>query len=97
MDRNNKNLIEPISLRDSQRYNEKLILDGERLPDPYYQILDEEWKRDLSCVPFVTFPDIFVYYVLRTGLFKTDEKKIFRSLEAFNYFESGFVQEISTA
>ena len=51
---------------------------------------------DLSCLLFVTFPDIFVYCVLRTGMYGADEMKAYRSLEAFNYFESGFVQEMLT-
>lgn len=97
MERKQANLIEPIDLQDSQRYHEKLTVDGERLPDPYYQIPVEDWTRDLSGVPFVTFPDIFVYCVLRSGLYKTEEMKAYRSLEAYNYFESGFVQEILTA
>ena len=94
MEGKQKNLIELISFTDSKRYHEKLVVNGKRLPDPYYQVT--EWKKDLSCLPCVTFPDIFVYCVLRTGMHGADEMKAYRSLEAFNYFESGFVQELLT-
>lgn len=97
MDRTKKNLIEPISIADAERYNQKLIVDGVRLPDPYYQVPAEEWKSDLSFLPNVTFPDIYVYFVLRSGLYKNEEMKVYKSLDAYNYFLSGFVQELKTA
>ena len=94
MESKQRNLLEPMGLADSARYNEKLTVNGKRLLDPYYQI--KEWKKDLACLPFFTFPDIFVYCVLRTGMYATEQMKAYRSLEAYNYFESGFVQELLT-
>ena len=95
MNRKNKNLMEPISFADSERYHEKLTVDGFRLPDPYYQIEKEKWCRDLSELPFLTFPDIFVYCVMKKGIYNCEEIQAYRSLEAFIYFESGHVQGLS--
>lgn len=96
MDQNKKNLIEPISAADSKRYHEKLTVGGVRLPDPFYQVDADAWCSDLSELPFVTFPDMYVYFVLRKGLYTCQEMKAYRSLEAFLYFESGHVQEVLT-
>ena len=92
-----KNLIEPISAVDAARYNEKLTVYGKRLPGPYYEIPRGEWKKDLEYIPAVTFPDIYVYCVVKKGIYTNEQLSAFRSLEAHNYFTSGFVQEISTA
>ena len=92
MDQNQKNLIEPISVADSKRYHEKLTVGRVRLPDPFYQVDADAWCSDLSELPFVTFPDMYVYFVLRKGLYTCQEMKAYRSLQAFLYFESGHVQ-----
>ena len=65
MDQNNKHLIKTISLPDSQRYNEKLPVDGVRLSDPYYQVNSGKWCQTLSQLPLVSFPDIYVCFVLK--------------------------------
>ena len=96
MPKKEDNLIEPIGLEDSVRYGEKLTYDGKRLPDPYYQIKEDEWSGDLSSVPCITFPDIYVYCVLKTAFYTNEDVKAYRSLQAHNYFENGFVQTIKT-
>ena len=40
-----KKLIGRISLTDPKRYDEKLVGDGKRLPDPYFQVI--EWNKNL--------------------------------------------------
>ena len=57
-------------------------MDRDRLSDPYYQIDSENWCRDLLQLPFVTFPDIYVYFVMKKGLYTCQEMKTYRPLEA---------------
>ena len=97
MDDKQKNLIKPISPEDAQRYGAKLTLGGKRLPDPYYQIPSENWTDDLSQLPDVTFPDIYMHCVHKVGQYTNQELKSMKSLEAYNYFKNGFVQAIQTA
>ena len=97
MQRDQKNLIEPIGFQDSERYSEKLTFKGKRLQDPYYEVAADKWQTDLGALPQITFPDIFCYCVLKTGLYTNQQIKAYRSLEAHNYFENGFVQELHTA
>ena len=47
---------------DFQRYQEKLVCEGVRLPDPC-GVPDGDWKADLSQLPKVTFPDIYAYLI----------------------------------
>ena len=91
-----KNLIEPIGTVDSQRYDEKLTVNGRRLPDPYYSIPSEIWVQDLSNLPDVTFPDMFMYCVHKIGQYTSQELKSMKSLESYNYHKNGFVQTIHT-
>lgn len=97
MEANKKNFIEPITVADSKRYGEKLTYKGRRLLDPYYEVASEKWSRELVSLPCVTFPDIFCYCVMKTGFYTNQQLKAYRSLEAHNYFENGFVQELLTA
>ena len=59
MERDQRNLIEPIGLEDSIRYSEKLTFKGNRPPDPYYEVAAGQRRTDLGALSQPTFSDIF--------------------------------------
>ena len=60
--------MEPLEL---QRYQEKLVCEGVHLPDPRC-VPDGDWKDDLSQLPKVTFPDIYVYLINSKGKYTSE-------------------------
>ncbi len=44
--------------------------------------------------PCVTFPDISNYLVLSTSFYTTQQMKAFKSMEAYNFFVSGWVKDV---
>ena len=89
-----------ISYRDSldtitkARYVDKLKeIDGK---DPY-EMEKAEWSADMSEWPEVTYPDIVNYLVYTQSAYTLAELKAYKSLKGYNYFISGFVQDIGHA
>ena len=87
------NSLDPIA---RERYKEKLKLLGlSTLEDPY-----ELWNSDrfvvesMSLWPPVEYGHIFCYFVERPGVFTRSELMHWKSLEAYNYFQSGHVRLI---
>ena len=78
---------------DLQRYQEKLVCDGVRLPDPC-GVPDGDWKADLSQLPKVTFPDIYVYLINSKGLYTSENLKAYKSLASWDLFKSGHVGQL---
>ena len=69
---------------DRKKYEEKLITaDGTVLPDPY--TLVENWKD-------ITWADICNYLINTSSLYTNENLKAYKSLEAYNFFVSGHVQ-----
>ena len=81
-----------------ERYLKKLtIRDGEiPLPDPY--LCEGNWVDDVSqsqCQwPGTEYGDIYQYLVETPGPYTRDNMKAYKSLEAYNYFQSGHVQTV---
>ena len=63
--------MKPLDLR---RYQEKLLCEGVHLPDPRC-VPDGDWKDDLSQLPKVTFPDIYVYLINSKGKYTSENLK----------------------
>ena len=73
------------------RYDDKLkIIDGK---DPY-EMDKSEWSGDMSDWPDVAYPDIVNYLVFTQSAYTLAELKAYKSLQAYNYFVCGFVQDI---
>ena len=73
-------------------YKAKLTLsDGFALPDPF---AIEEWSDNTSKIPEVTYPDIYSYLVDTPSEFTKEKMKCYKSLEAYNFFICGHVQDI---
>lgn len=100
--KHNDSLLEELSLSSYQKglsaadlghYNSKLTLsNGHQLPDPYSidQVL---WTNDPINLPDVMWQDITTYLLDTPSSFTKDSIKAYRSLEAYNYFISGHVQD----
>ena len=89
MNRDEVRLSEKVShlvVSDRRRYLEKISAIGK---DPYC-IPSSELSKDV--VPPVQCTDIFNYLVLGKSFCTTENFKAFKSLEAYKYFECGFVE-----
>ena len=82
--------MEPLDL---QRYQEKLVCEGIHLPDPRC-VPDDDWKDDLSQLPKITFPDIYVYLINSKGKYTSENLKAYKSLSSWDLFKSGHVGKL---
>jgi len=74
-------------------YIKKLTLaTGESLPDPFTL---QNWQTDVKLLPDITWGDIYVYLIEYPSLFSKESLKAYKSLEGYNFFVSGHVQEVS--
>lgn len=76
------------------RYEEKVrMCDG---VDPYTLRPGTDTTTDVNALPEVTHGDIVNYLVYSSSFVTLQEMKAFKSLEAHNYFTSGWVKSLST-
>ena len=81
------------SLTDEERRNyfKKLTTsDGKQLPDPY---ILEEWSSDILKLPDIGSRDIDTYLIDTPSPFTKEAMKAYKSLDAYNFFVSGHVQD----
>ena len=85
-----------LSLDDSGRksYKHKLTFtNGSTLPDPY--VLEQDtWSGDLSKLPDITWGDVYNYLINTTSIYTKEKLKAYKSLEAYNFFVCGHVQNV---
>ena len=74
------------------RYKEKCRKCGF---DPY-ALKPSDFDADLNGLPEVEYPDIVNYLVLQTSWLSKEQMKAYKSLEAYNFFVSGWVSNILT-
>ena len=60
--------------------------------DPYC-LKKSDFSHNHDDFPSITFPDISNYLVLSTSYYTTKQMKAFKSLEAYNFFVSGWVKD----
>lgn len=65
--------------------------------DPYELREGMDTTASVSALPSTTYEDIVNYLVLSTSFVTLQEMKVHKSLEAHNYFTSGWVHGLSTA
>lgn len=77
-----------------QQYREKLSKLGinKLCNDPFVQ--GESWVDSVSKWPDVEFGEIYCYLVDSPGQFTWETLKAYRSLEAYNFFHSGWVYTV---
>ena len=53
------------------------------------------WKNEVSLLPDISWPDIYNYLINHpSGVFTNESLKAYKSLDAYNYFVLGYVQEV---
>ena len=78
---------------DQLRYVKKLTLNNDEvLPDPY--AITVGWEDDVLRLPDIAYPDIFNYLIESSSDYTKDKMKAYKSLEAYNFFVSGHVQDV---
>ena len=78
---------------DAQCYVKKLTLTtGECLPDQY-TLVAEEWEENINKFPDITWRDVTEYLIETSSLYTKESMKAYKSLEAFDYFVCGNVQQ----
>ena len=84
--------FESLTNTDKADYNRKLTLStGELLSDPF---TIRNWKCDESLLPDISWPDIYNYLIEHPSVFSKESLKAYKSLEGYNFFISGHVQEV---
>ena len=78
-----------------ERYLEKLKLLGlDEKGDPYDSRNRTKFVDKMKLWPAIEYGHIFCYYIERPGVYTRQQLMQWKSLEAFNYFQSGHVREI---
>ena len=80
--------VKKLSIADRRRYLEKT----EDVGDPYAYALRTLGQEDLS--PVRSF-DIFNYLVLSTSFCTSDRFKVYKRMDTYKYFISGFVSSVA--
>lgn len=63
--------------------------------DPYRLSIGSDATADADLLPSTTYADIFNYLVLTTNFVTHEQMKAYKSLEAHNFFTSGWVKGIA--
>ena len=83
-----------LSTTDKEHYVKKLTLNnGTILPDPY-EVTNEKLLSDVTLLPDIAFADISFYLIETPSEFTRDKIRAYKSLEAYNFFVSGHVQDV---
>ena len=74
------------------RYTQKLVKLGGS-DDPYLQepsVVGKDWKS----WPSVEYPDIYNYLIQTPSLYTGESLKVYKSLEAYNYYINGWIDDV---
>ena len=86
--------INELEESDKPAYEKKLTLNnGLLLPDPY-SLDASQWSSEESLLPDITFADITFYLIETPSEFTRDKICAYKSLEAYNFFVSGHVNDV---
>ena len=62
--------------------------------DPYLESNDGRFSDDMSLWPRVEYGHIFAYFIKRPGTYTQEQLLSWKQLEAYNFFESGYVRTV---
>ena len=85
--------VSSLDYSPQKRYFGKLTFDGKVLPDPY-GISEDQWLGDVSKWPSLDFGDLYVYLVDKKRTFTKEKLKVYKWLEAYNYFYNGYIHTV---
>ena len=84
--------INKLKGSDREAYTTKLLLKtGEQLPDPFS--LNDGWLNDITMLPELSWRDVTEYLIDTPSRFTKEAMKAYKSLEAYDYFMCGHVQD----
>ena len=84
--------FQSLTRDDKNQYRSKLTLtDGKTLPDPNNL---KDWKDDVSLLPDIGMADVYMYLIHTPSQFTHDSLKCYKSLDAYNSFLNGHVQDV---
>ena len=79
----------------SNRYLAKLrILGLGTNDDPFAASNAANFVDDMKLWPHVEYPHIYCYFIERPGVYTREQLKQWKSLDGFNYFQSGHVRQV---
>ena len=82
-----------LKKEDKAAYLKKLNMSsGEPFPDPFQL---EEWSSDIQKLPDICWRDVTEYLIDTPNIYTKEALKAYKSLEAYDYFVCGHVQECS--
>ena len=84
--------LDPVA---KTRYFSKIQLVGlTASEDPYEMWKEGKFEEDMTLWPPVEYGHIFCYFVERPGTFTKKQLLQWKSIEAYNYFQSGHVRDV---
>ena len=87
------NYFKELEKDDQIQYSKKLTLaNGTLLSDPYF--ISNGWESNVLKLPNITWIDISNYLIETPSEFSKDKLRAYKSLEAYNFFLSGHVQDV---
>ena len=87
--------MDGMDLVAKDRYKQKLESVGLLLSDdPYLESNDGRFSDDMSLWPRVEYGHIFAYFIKRPGTYTQEQLLSWKQLEAYNFFESGYVRTV---
>ena len=85
--------LKSLESNNAQCYIKKLTLTtGECLPDPY-TLVAEDCEENINKFPDITWRAVTEYLLETASLYTKESMKACKSLEAFDYFVCGHVQQ----
>ena len=85
-----------LSEHSGSRYKEKLQAVGLSIEDdPYLPENDARFTDNMSVWPTVEYGNIFAYFIERPGVYTQEQLLSWKQLEAYNYFQNGYVGSVS--
>ena len=85
--------IDSLDWQARKRYREKLEAVGLSLEDEPYSANDR-FRSDMTLWPRIEYGHIFAYFIVRPGTYTQQQLLSWKQMEAYNYFESGYVREV---
>ncbi|XP_062288031.1 uncharacterized protein LOC133993176 [Scomber scombrus] len=82
--------LDPIS---KERYREKII---KYVGCDPYMMKKSDFSTDLNDLPAIEAVDITNYLVLQTSFYSKEQMKAYKSMEAYNFFVSGWVHDLGS-
>ena len=87
-----ENYCESLNENNKLAYRKKITLEsGETVPDPYS--LRNDSIEDVDALPEVSWKDVTHYLIQTLPIYTKGKLKVYKSLEAYDYFACGHVQK----